>query len=250
MRFDVLTIFPEMFPGPLAHGVIGKALDRGLAELHSHDVREYADPPHWQVDDEPFGGGAGMVFKPEPLVRAIEAVEASVETSGPVIFLSPQGERLTHQLAKELAVQPQLTMVCGRYEGVDQRVRDHAVDREVSIGDYVLTGGEIPAMVLIETVLRLVPTVLGDPTSAQLDSFVEGALDHPHYTRPAQFRDWRVPEVLRSGDHGRIAEWRREQALRITVDRRPDLLPDVELSASETRFVERCLAQKSDREDA
>lgn len=249
MRFDIVTIFPELFPGPLAQGVIGRALERGLLELNAHDLRQHAAPPHWQVDDEPFGGGAGMVFKPEPLAAALDAIRDSLAEPGPVVFLTPQGEPLTHRLAAELAQTPQLTLVCGRYEGIDQRIRDQLVDREISIGDYVLTGGELPAMVLIEAVTRLVPGALGDPDSARFDSFAEGALDHPHYTRPAEFRGWQVPEVLRSGDHGRIAAWRRRAALAITARRRPDLLRDLQLTAAEREQLERAAdATENDRE--
>jgi tRNA (guanine37-N1)-methyltransferase len=250
MRFDVLTIFPELFPGPLGHGVIGRALERELIQLHAHNIRDHAELPHWQVDDEPFGGGAGMVFKPEPLARAIDAVRMATDPAGPVVFLSPQGEPLTHAMAADFATAGQLTLVCGRYEGIDQRIREHMIDREVSIGDYVVTGGELPAMVLIEAVARLVPEALGDPDSARYDSFVDGALDHPHFTRPASYRGWSVPEVLRSGDHARIAAWRRREALRATALRRPDLLANLELDGEERADVERCLQQgKSAREN-
>lgn len=250
MRFDVITIFPELFPGPLAQGVIGRALQRDLVRIQSHDLRAYAEPPHWKVDDEPFGGGAGMVYTPGPLALAIDAVKDEATSSGPVVFLSPQGEPLTHALAQDFARMEQVTLVCGRYEGIDQRVRDHLVDREISIGDYVLTGGELPAMVMIEAVARLVPEALGDPDSARYDSFVEGVLDHPQYTRPAQFRGWEVPEVLRSGDHARIRSWRRRAALRATALRRPDLLADLDLDRAEEEFVAECLReQKSAREE-
>ncbi len=250
MRFDVITIFPELFPGPLAQGVIGRALQRDLVRVHAHDLREHAEPPHWKVDDEPFGGGAGMVYTPKPLAGAIDAVKAEAALTGPVVFLTPQGERLTHAVAQELAYEEQITLVCGRYEGIDHRIREQMIDREISIGDYVLTGGELPAMVLIETVARLVPEALGDPDSARFDSFVDGLLDHPQYTRPAEFRDWVVPEVLRSGDHARVRAWRRREALRMTAQRRPDLLACLDLDSDEKAFVADCLrGQKSDRED-
>jgi len=250
MRFDVITIFPELFPGPLAQGVIGRALRRDLVQVQPHDLRQHAEPPHWKVDDEPFGGGAGMVYTPEPLARAIDAVQAAVTAAGPVVFLSPQGEPLTHAVAQDLALAGQITLVCGRYEGIDQRIRDEMIDREISIGDYVLTGGELPAMVLIEAVARLVPEALGDPDSARFDSFVDGVLDHPQYTRPAEFRGWTVPEVLRSGDHARIKAWRRREALRTTALRRPDLLAKVKLDEDEKEFVAECLRQqKSAREN-
>jgi len=250
MRFDVITIFPELFPGPLAQGVIGRALQRDLVQVHAHDLRQHAEPPHWKVDDEPFGGGAGMVYTPGPLALAIEAVKAAVAPCGPVVFLSPQGAPLTHEMAQDFARDEQLTLVCGRYEGIDQRIRDTMIDREVSIGDYVLTGGELPAMVLIEAVARLVPEALGDPDSARFDSFVDGVLDHPQYTRPAEFRGLGVPEVLRSGDHARISAWRRREALRMTAMRRPDLLAKLVLDSDEETFVAECLEQqKSARED-
>ncbi len=249
MRFDVVTIFPELFPGPLGQGVIGRALQRGLVQVHAHDLRQHAEPPHWKVDDEPFGGGAGMVFTPEPLALAIESVREQ-GAAGPVVFLSPQGDRLTHAMAQEFAHEPQMTLVCGRYEGIDQRIRDGFVDREVSIGDYVLTGGELPALVLIEAVARLVPQALGDPDSARFDSFVDGVLDYPQYTRPAEFRGRTVPAVLRSGDHARISAWRRRESLRTTALRRPDLLANLDLNDEEQAFVDECLESvKSARED-
>ncbi len=242
MRFDVVTIFSELFPGPLGHGVVGKAIERGVLELVAHDLREHADPPHYKVDDEPFGGGAGMVFKPEPLYRALRAVGAAVEISGakagPRVLMTPQGRRLDHALARELADEAQITVVCGRYKGVDERIRTEMIDVEVSIGDYVVTGGELPAMVLIEAVGRLQPGALGDPDSARQDSFVDGLLDHPHYTRPAEFHGWCVPEVLRSGNHGAIAAWRRREAVRRTARRRPDLLERVELTDEDRRLLD------------
>ena len=253
-RFDIITIFPEMFPGPLGAGVIGRALGRGLFSIRAHDLRKFAEPPHRKVDDEPFGGGAGMVYKPEPLFRALDHVSGSVRESdlepGLVVFLTPQGQRLDHGLAQDLAVARQLTLVCGRYEGVDERVREHRIDLELSIGDYVLTGGELAAMVLIECVVRLVPEALGDPDSARHDSFVDGLLDHPHYTRPAEYAGWRVPEVLRSGNHAAVERWRRREALRNTALKRPDLLDEMELDREDKRFLERLLSgSKSDREN-
>ncbi len=242
LRCDIITIFPEMFPGPLASGVVGRALARDLFSIRAHDLRGFADLPHRQVDDEPFGGGAGMVYKPEPLCAALDHVAAAVRSSridpGPVVLLTPQGRRLDHSLVRELAGSEQLTLVCGRYEGVDERVRQHRVDLELSIGDYVLTGGELPAMVLIESVVRWVPQALGDPDSARQDSFVDGLLDHPHYTRPAEYCGWRVPDVLRSGDHAAVHRWRRREALRNTALKRPDLLDGMELDAADQGFVD------------
>lgn len=247
MRFDVVTIFPDMFPGPLGVGILGRALDRGLCSLACHDLRRWAEPPHYQVDDEPYGGGAGMVFKPEPLFAAVEAVTGEVAASGgsagPVVLLSPQGRRLDHALVRELGRHEQLTLVCGRYEGVDERFRAACVDLEVSIGDYVLTGGELPAMVLIDAVTRFIPEALGDPDSAHQDSFVAGLLDHPHFTRPAVFRGEEVPAVLRSGNHGEIAAWRRREAIRSTALKRPDLLDEAELSGPEREFARKVVYQ-------
>lgn len=252
MRFDVVTIFPDMFPGPLGVGILGRALERGLCSLVCHDLRRWAQPPHYQVDDEPYGGGAGMVFKPEPLFAAVEAVTADVRSSGgsagSVVLLSPQGRRLDHALVRELGRYAQLTLICGRYEGVDERFRAACVDLEVSIGDYVLTGGELPAMVLIDAVTRFIPEALGHPHSAQQDSFVAGLLDHPHYTRPAVYRGEEVPAVLRSGNHGEIAAWRRREAIRTTALKRPDLLAKAELTASERAFA-RKVAREGEADD-
>ncbi len=224
-EFVVITIFPDMFPGPLAFGVVGRALERGLLRLTARNLRDWAEPPHRVVDDTPFGGGAGMVLKPEPLFRAVEAVRAEApgkETR--VILLDPAGRRFDQRVARELAAVERLVFLCGRYEGVDERVREHAVDDEISIGDYVLSGGEIPAMVVIDAVARLVPGVVGEPASLVRESFEEPLLDHPHYTRPAEFRGWRVPDVLLSGHHAKIEAWRRGAALERTRRRRPDLI--------------------------
>ncbi len=220
MNIEVLTLFPELFPGPLSSGVTGRGLAAGLITLRIHNLRDYTHDRHHQVDDIPYGGGAGMVLKPEPI---FEAVRARAGT-GPVILLSPQGERLTQALVRELASQPDLYMICGRYEGVDERVSAHLVDREVSIGDYVLTGGELPAMVLIDAVSRLVSGVLGSEESPKDESFAEELLEYPHYTRPAVFEGHQVPEVLLSGHHAQIERWRRAQAAERTRRRRPDLL--------------------------
>ncbi len=224
-EFVVVTIFPDMFPGPLAFGVVGRALERGLLRLTARNLRDWAEPPHRVVDDTPFGGGAGMVLKPEPLFRAVEAIRGEApgkETR--VILLDPAGRRFDQQVARELAAVERLVFLCGRYEGVDERVREHAVDDEISIGDYVLSGGEIPAMVVIDAVARLVPGVVGEPASLVRESFEEPLLDHPHYTRPAEFRGWRVPDVLLSGHHAKIEAWRRAAALERTRRRRPDLI--------------------------
>jgi len=242
MRIDVITIFPGLFPGPLGEGIIGRAIDRGLLDLRVHDLRDCAAGPHRQVDDEPFGGGGGMVLKPEPLFAAVEAVrgelaEHGVE-AGPVVLLSPQGETLQQSKVEQLARMTQMTLLCGRYEGVDERVREHLVDFELSIGDYVLTGGELAAMVVVEALTRLQSGALGDAEAAARDSFSEGLLDYPQYTRPAEFRGYTAPEVLRSGNHQAIETWRHQQSLLATSRKRPDLLTDRTLSETDKTFLE------------
>jgi len=217
---EVLTLFPEMFPGPLSAGVTGRGLASGLVTLRLHNLRDYTHDRHRQVDDVPYGGGAGMVLKPEPIFEAVRARAGK----GPVILLTPQGELLNQGLVRELASHDDLYLICGRYEGVDERVAAHLVDREISIGDYVLTGGELPAMVLIDAVSRLVTGVLGSEESPRDESFDQHLLEYPHYTRPAEFEGHPVPEVLRSGHHAEIERWRRAQAAERTRRRRPDLL--------------------------
>jgi len=215
MRFDVITIFPGMFQPVFTQGVIGRAIERGLVQLLPHDLREFTHDRHRQVDDMPFGGGPGMVMKPEPVVEAVESIRDS--NQGPVILMEPWGERLDQKLASSLAGEPGLIIVCGRYEGIDDRVRMALHAREISIGDYVLSGGELPAMVLIETVARLVPGVVGDPESLAQDSFSNEPYGWPQFTRPAEFRGLAVPDVLLSGDHARIRQWRRQQAAQRNV---------------------------------
>ena len=220
MIIEVLTLFPEMFPGPLSAGVTGRGLASGLVTLRVHNLRDYTHDRHRQVDDVPYGGGAGMVLKPEPIFEAVRARTGK----GPVILLTPQGELLNQRLVRELAGHDDLYLICGRYEGVDERVATHLVDREISIGDYVLTGGELPAMVLIDAVSRLVTGVLGSEESPKDESFDQHLLEYPHYTRPPEFEGHPVPEVLRSGHHAEIERWRRAQAAERTRRRRPDLL--------------------------
>jgi len=210
LRFDVVSIFPEVFEPVFGRGVVGRAVQRGVLELHAHDLRDWATDRHRQVDDEPFGGGAGMVMKPEPIFAAVDAIRPV--NPGPVVLMEPWGEVLTQDLAAELSRQPGLIVVCGRYEGIDDRVRESLADREISIGDYVLSGGEIPAMVLIDVVARLVPEVVGDEASLGQDAFAGPGGGFPQYTRPAQFRGLGVPEVLLSGDHAAIERWRRDHA--------------------------------------
>jgi len=236
--FHILTLFPGMFESPFRWGILAKAIQEGKIRVETHDLREYGVGPHRATDDYPYGGGEGMVMKPDPLVAAIEEIRAR-GAKGPVILLTPQGEVFHQQMAKELASLSDLTLVCGRYEGVDERVRQGWVDQEVSIGDYILTGGELAAMVIVDAVARLVPGVLGNEDSALKDSFEGGLLKYPQYTRPAVFRGMRVPEVLLSGDHGAIARWRRRQALKRTLERRPDLLSKAELDSEDLRFLER-----------
>lgn len=223
MRFDVITLFPEVFPGPLAAGVVGRALASGLLELQVHDLRVFAGDKHRQVDDLPYGGGSGMVLKPEPVFRAVRAVTG--EGNSPCVLLTPQGRLLDSGLASELATQPALVLVAGRYEGFDERIRTGLADYEVSIGDYVLSGGELAAMVLIEVVSRQIAGVLGAEDSAANDSFSSGLLEHPQYTRPPEFEGLRVPEVLLSGNHELIRRWRQEMSVERTRQRRPELLP-------------------------
>ena len=221
MRIDVFTIFPDMVGDFLARSLVGKARERGVLDVRVHDLRSATSDPHRSVDDAPFGGGAGMVLMAEPLFTAVEAVDAP----RPLYLLGPAGERFDQEHARRLAAGQGFSMLCGRYEGVDERVRRHLVDGELSVGDYVLSGGEAAALVVVEAVARLVPGVMGNEASAGDESFgEEGLLEYPQYTRPADFRGWTVPEVLRSGDHGRIARWRRAQALARTVAARPDLI--------------------------
>ncbi|MCC6383250.1 MAG: tRNA (guanosine(37)-N1)-methyltransferase TrmD [Dehalococcoidia bacterium] len=228
MRVDVLTLFPEAFVGPLDVSILRRARDAGLLELRLHDIRAHATDRHRTVDDYPFGGGQGMVMRVDVLDAALDAVRALAAEAGMVVYLSPQGERLNDTIVRELAEMPRLILVCGRYEGVDERFVAHCVDRQISIGDYVLSGGELPAMVLIDAVARHIPGALGDEQSAADESFAGGLLEHPQYTRPAEYRGWKVPEVLLSGHHGNVDRWKREQRLARTAERRPDLLRALE----------------------
>lgn len=220
MRIDVFTIFPDMVRGFADQALLGRAQGAGTLDVRVHDLRDGAEGVHRQVDDSPFGGGAGMVLMPEPVFRAVEAVDPP----RPLLYLSPTGRRFDQGVARELAATDGFSLLCGRYEGLDQRVRDHLVDGELSLGDVVLAGGEVAAMAVLEAVGRLVPGVMGNDRSAEEESFSQGLLEYPHYTRPAEFRGWPVPEVLRSGDHARVDRWRRAQALARTRDLRPDLL--------------------------
>lgn len=224
MRIDLVTALPGIVESPLRHSILRRARDGGFVDVRVHDLREFAHDRHRQVDDYPFGGGAGMVLKPEPIFECIETLVAEGEPVDEVVFLTPDGEPLSQDLANRLSLCRRMVLLAGHYKGVDQRVRDTLVTREVSIGDYVLSGGELPAMVLVDAVVRLIPGVLGDAESALSDSFQDGLLDAPVYTRPAEFRDMRVPDVLLSGDHARVQAWREAQRLDKTRSRRPDLL--------------------------
>src|SRR5918995_4784151 len=234
MRIDLFTIFPEYVEGPLRASLLGRARERGLVDVRVHDPREQTSDAHRSVDDEPFGGGAGMVMTPEPLFAAVEAIGPP----RPLVLLAAAGRRFDQRMAERLATGDGFSLVCGRYEGVDQRVADHLCDDEISVGDYVLAGGEAAALVVIEAVARIVPGVMGNTESVDDESFGHGLLEHPQYTRPADFRGWLVPEALRSGDHARVARWRKAQALRRTLDRRPDLLGPRALTEDERRLLD------------
>jgi tRNA (guanine37-N1)-methyltransferase len=229
MRVDIITCLPEILKGPLDESIPGRARSKGLLEVHIHDLQEYAEGKHRQVDDYPFGGGAGMVLKPEPIFRCLEAISSIGEPIDEVVFMTPDGEVLDQPTANTMSLKKRLVLLAGHYKGVDQRVRDRLVTKEISIGDYVLSGGELAAMVLVDALARLLPGVLGDASSALTDSFQDGLLDAPAYTRPAEYRGDEVPEVLTSGDHKRIDAWRDEQRIRKTQERRPDLLENRDL---------------------
>ncbi len=242
LRFDILTLFPGLFCGVFEESIVRRALDMGLVEINVHNIRDYAPGKHRITDDAPYGGGGGMVMKPEPVFLAVEAVlghpVASKEAlEVPVILLTPQGRLFRQEVAAELALLPRMILICGRYEGFDERIRTHLATDEISIGDYVLSGGEIPAMVIVEAVTRLLPGALGDPLAALKDSHADGLLEYPHYTRPAEFRGLRVPEILLSGHHAEVERWRRREALRRTWERRPDLLGRARLTEEDRQFL-------------
>lgn len=237
MQVDVFTLFPDLFPSYLNTSILGRAQQANLLSVGVHNIRDYATDKHQVTDDTPFGGGGGMVMKPEPIFAAVESVLGS-PPAAPIILLSPQGRVFTQAVAQELALHPRLALICGRYEGVDERVRQHLATDEISIGDFVLTGGELPALMLIDAVARNLAGVLGQADGALTDSHATGLLEGPHYTRPAEFRGWGVPPELLSGDHARITRWRRQQALRRTAQRRPDLLAKAELSAEDQKLLD------------
>lgn len=225
MRIDILTIFPEMFDGPFSHSIVKRAKEKGLVEIHLHNIRDYATDKHRRVDDYPFGGGAGMVMMIEPVLNCINDLK-KVRDYDEIIFLTPDGERFDQPIANQLSVLKNIILLCGHYKGIDERLREHVITREISIGDYVLSGGELAAAVVIDSIVRIIPGVLGDETSALSDSFQDGLLSPPVYTRPADYRGWKVPEILLSGHDRKITEWRHDQALERTRKRRPDLLND------------------------
>ena len=263
MQFDVFTILPEVFPTYLDTSILKKARERGLIDVRVHNIRDYTHDKHHTTDDTPYGGGGGMVMKPEPIFEAVESVLGSPSASQsslgstlrpaqdtarppshqtqsvivPVILLTPQGRVFTQRVAEELSRYEHIALLCGRYEGIDERIREHLVTDEISVGDYVLTGGELPALILIDAVSRLIPGALGDPTGAADDSHSMGLLEYPHYTKPPEFRGWKVPDILLSGDHGKIEKWRREQALLRTFNKRPDMLEKAELSEKDLKFI-------------
>jgi len=268
MKADIVTIFPDFFRGPLNYGITRRACELGLAQIEVHDLRQFTKDKHRTVDDRPFGGGEGMVLKPEPLFECLETLQLTPRedrvaghAKQSVILLSPQGEPFTQKVATELAGLERIVLICGRYEGVDERVSEHLADREISIGDYVLSGGELGAAVIVEAVTRLLPGAVGNAASTKQESFTAheqaadaagpdstcgsgGLLDYPHYTRPAEFRGWQVPEVLINGNHSEIRRWRREQALKKTLRNRPDLLDGVELSKEDNKILARMKTNK------
>ncbi|HHX42700.1 MAG TPA: tRNA (guanosine(37)-N1)-methyltransferase TrmD [Chloroflexi bacterium] len=255
MHFDILTLFPGLFDCVFEESIVRRAVDAGLVSIAIHNIRDYALDKHHVTDDTPYGGGGGMVMKPEPILGALEAVvgaelvarqKATGNVEVPIVLLTPAGRLFRQEIARQYERHGRVVLICGRYEGVDERVSALAVTDEISIGDYVLSGGEIPAMAIVEAVTRLVPGVLGDMRAVIEDSHASGLLEYPHYTRPAEFRGLGVPPILLSGDHARVARWRREQALRRTLERRPDLLEGADLSDADRRFLARLRAERSE----
>jgi tRNA (guanine37-N1)-methyltransferase len=268
MLFEVFTLLPEVFPSYIDTSIIKRARERGLITVRVHNIRDYTHDKHHTTDDTPYGGGGGMVMKPDPVFEAVETVlglntpfDNSLETQEtavldapipasdiPIILLTPQGRVFNQSIAEELSQHKHIVLICGRYEGIDERIREHIVTDEISIGDYVLTGGELPALMLIDAISRLLPDVLGDPTGAQDDSHSMGLLEYPHYTRPPEFRGWKIPEVLLSGAHAKIDKWRREQALLRTFKKRPDMLETADLSKEDKKFLEQLKREERSKE--
>ena len=259
MQFDIFTLLPEIFPPYLESSILNRARQKGLIDVRVHNIRDHTHDKHHTTDDTPYGGGGGMVMKPEPVFEAVETIlglapraslsDPAPESNIPIILLTPQGRVFNQTIAKELSQHPRIVLLCGRYEGVDERIREHLVTDEISIGDYVLTGGELPALMIIDAVSRLLPGVLGDPTGAEDDSHSMGLLEYPHYTKPPEFRGWKVPDVLASGNHAKIEKWRREQALTRTFNKRPDMLEKAELSKADLKFIQG-LRSKVESQDA
>ena len=249
MRFDIVTIFPRMIDAALGEGILARAIQRGVLTVRARDLRDFTEDRHRTVDDVPYGGGPGMVLKPEPLFKAVDAIRADSGESQAIVLVSPHGSRFNQMHAARLAGLEHVVILCGRYEGIDDRVREKLATEELSIGDYVLSGGELPALVIVDAVARLIPGVVGDEDSVAGDSFARGLLDYPHYTRPAEFRDSKVPDVLVSGHHGEIRKWRKRQALELTLRRRPDLLADAELDVEEQEILRELLEAKKGASD-
>lgn len=245
MQFDIFTLLPEVFPAYLDTSILKRARERGLIDVRVHNIRDYTHDRHHTTDDTPYGGGGGMVMKPGPVFEAVESA-LGADPVCPVIMLTPQGRVFDQRVAQELSQHKRIALICGRYEGIDERIREHLVTDEISVGDYVLTGGELPALLIVDAVSRLLPDVLGDPTGAEDDSHASGLLEYPHYTRPPEFRGWTVPDVLLSGDHAKIDKWRRQQSLLRTLKKRPDLLEKAELSQSDLKFLEKLKADPSE----
>src|SRR5712691_9864636 len=244
MQFDIVTIFPRMIEAGLAEGILARAIQRDLFRVRVRDLRDFTDDRHRTVDDVPYGGGPGMVMKPEPLFRAVDAIRKDGGEPQAIVLVSPQGRRFSQAEAARFAELDRVTILCGRYEGIDDRVRERLATEELSIGDYVLSGGELPALVIVDAVARLIPGVVGDEDSVAGDSFTRGLLDFPHYTRPAEFAGFKVPDVLVSGHHGEIRKWRKRQALEVTLSRRPELLADAELDVEEQEILRELMEQR------
>jgi tRNA (guanine37-N1)-methyltransferase len=244
VRFDIVTIFPRMIEAALAEGILAKAIQREMLSVHARDLREFTGDRHRTVDDVPYGGGPGMVLKPEPLFKAVDAIREDTGEPEAIVLVSPHGRRFSQAEAARLSGLSHVVILCGRYEGIDDRVRMNLATEELSVGDYVLSGGELPALVIVDAVARLIPGVVGDEDSVAGDSFSRGLLDYPHYTRPAEFREWKVPDVLVSGHHGEIRKWRKRQAIELTLMRRPDLLAAAELDVEEQEILRELMDAK------
>ncbi len=251
MRIDLMTLFPEMCQAVYNDALFNIASNKGLMEYHVHNIRDYSHDRHRTVDDYTFGGGAGMLMKPEPIFEAVEDVLSDKKEGEeiPIILMTPQGKKLSHAMVREFSCYDRLVIICGHYEGFDERVREHLVTHEVSIGDYVLSGGELPALVLCDAISRLVPGVLGSDESAQTDSYADGLLEYPQYTRPPEYRGWKVPDILLSGDHGKVDKWRRKESLRRTMQRRPDLLEGISLSKQDLKLIKEIKEENPELQD-